>query len=366
MMKPKHLFVLIGLALAGCAGKAPISETQTTPASRTAEVTILHQSNRYGVLEPCGCSVSPFGGIDREANAVGMIRKDSPNVLYLDAGNLFLRQMGPVKTDRFQAKSELVTDILNKIGLDAYQPGPFDYQLGKDFLTKLSERAKFAFVSSNTVGLDDKPLWKPYVVFERGGVKYGVLALLPSTFTADGVKVQDPKTTLDRLMPEVKAKSDVVILLSGLPVIEAQKLASAYPIQVVVGGVANFSTDAAQAFNTQKTLYVDAADQGYRLGRLDLTLELPFKQFQSVAAIDDQNALIEAMEKEAKRYPKNKDVQAMLQSMKLEPKMQIVDGGSFYTGSLIRLDKERFGKPNEITKMKLEDQKNLRAKAIGE
>jgi len=224
----------VGFMLVGCASK----ETGRSKPIVSNPFTLLYQASRQGVLEPCGCHTSPFGGIDREFNALGKIRQEKDRtILYVDAGNMLspLKKKGGIA--HHQHKALAITAMLSHMGLEVFAPGPMDYGLGLDFLKKLESKASFKFVSTNVLFGQGKPVFPPYHFLSKGGVVFAILSVTPEkSKLGKALRVLEPNKALDTWLPVVSEKADVVILLSQLTSSENVVLAERYPtIRIIVG-----------------------------------------------------------------------------------------------------------------------------------
>ena len=54
-------------------------------------MTIVYTGGVQGALEPCGCSPGQLGGVARLATLVAQIRKENPDTIFVDAGDLLLQ-----------------------------------------------------------------------------------------------------------------------------------------------------------------------------------------------------------------------------------------------------------------------------------
>ncbi len=93
---------------------------------------------------------------------------------------------------------------------------------------------------SSNLRYKGKAVFEPYGIFEVNSVKVGVLAVtspgLSQRTKADGVEVLDPSARLKSLIPELKNRVDVIVLLSNLGEFEDRKLASTVDgIDVIIG-----------------------------------------------------------------------------------------------------------------------------------
>jgi len=144
----------------------------------------------------------------------------------------------------FESEGRVIVEAMNAMGYDAMTVGLMDLAKGVDVLLQRAREAEFAIVSCNL--LDAKTgqlLLEPYVVLERAGVRYGILGVSePNVIRAPvgddrPIQVLDPVEAVRRYLPEVQQRSDVVILLSHLGLVEDGSLAEAVPgIDIIVGG----------------------------------------------------------------------------------------------------------------------------------
>jgi 5'-nucleotidase / UDP-sugar diphosphatase len=146
------------------------------------------------------------------------IRTEKPAVLLLDSGEVF----GPL-SDRDNA--ELHLKAMERMGYDALNLAGPELSLGKDFLERSRSLVSFPYIASNLLYEGGRPPWiREYVIKEVGGIKVAIVGILDHDgFTKlsvqdhlKGFEVIPPGIALDRILPEVKGKADLVILLSPL------------------------------------------------------------------------------------------------------------------------------------------------------
>jgi 5'-nucleotidase/UDP-sugar diphosphatase len=150
------------------------------------------------------------------------IRKGEPSVLLLDSGAVF---------DHQSDNAKLHLQAMELMGYDALNLGIPELLLGKEFLERTSSQVTFPYIASNLLyGGSRLPWTREYVIKEVGGMKVAILGILdpddlksPPPDDVKGFTVISPKAALDRLLPEVRGKADLVILLSQLG--EARTLA---------------------------------------------------------------------------------------------------------------------------------------------
>ncbi|MBC2845480.1 bifunctional metallophosphatase/5'-nucleotidase [Winogradskyella flava] len=146
-------------------------------ASETKKITILHTNDVHSHIDPFGPDHkrnANKGGVARRATLVESIRKENPNTLLLDAGDIF---QGTPYFNYYGG--ELEFKLMSMLKYDLATIGNHDFDNGIDGLYAQLPHAKFEFVSanydfSNTV-MDTHV--KPYKVFVKNGIKIGVFGL---------------------------------------------------------------------------------------------------------------------------------------------------------------------------------------------
>lgn len=147
--------------------------------SSTAQkkITILHTNDVHSHIDPFGPDDgrnANKGGVARRASLIENIRKENPNTLLLDAGDIF---QGTPYFNYYGG--ELEFKLMSMLKYDAATIGNHDFDNGIDGLYAQFPHAKFDFISanydfSNTV-LDTHV--KPYKTFVKDGIKIGVFGL---------------------------------------------------------------------------------------------------------------------------------------------------------------------------------------------
>lgn len=141
------------------------------------QITILHTNDTHSHVEPFEASHYKYankGGVARRATLIEQVRKENPNTLLLDAGDIF---QGTPYFNYFGG--ELEFKLMSMLKYDLATIGNHDFDNSIEGLYKQLPNAKFDFVSanydfSNTV-LDTHV--KPYKTFLKDGIKIGVFGL---------------------------------------------------------------------------------------------------------------------------------------------------------------------------------------------
>ena len=140
-------------------------------------ITILHTNDTHSHIDPMAPDdpKSPnMGGAARRATLVNAIRKENPNTLLLDAGDIF---QGTPYFNYYGG--ELEFRVMSMMQYDLATLGNHDFDNGIDGFYKQLPHAKFDFVSANydfkNTVLDG--IVKPYKIFTVDGIKIGVFGL---------------------------------------------------------------------------------------------------------------------------------------------------------------------------------------------
>ena len=142
------------------------------------------------------------------------------------------------------AKANLMLESLSLMGYDALGIGDDDLTLGKEFLSELSKKAPFPFLSSNLMEAESgKLFFQSTLIKEVSGLKVGIFSLLsPDVFSGSqdprlkGLTLQNPIETAQRIARELKPNTDLIILLSHLGYPKDVEMAQTVPgIHIIVG-----------------------------------------------------------------------------------------------------------------------------------
>ncbi|MDI6870635.1 MAG: 5'-nucleotidase C-terminal domain-containing protein [Bacillota bacterium] len=190
-------------------------------------ITIINTSDFHGNLLTGQKDKSnpprPYGGGAVVAAYIARYRAENPGgTLVLDGGDLL---QGPAISTIFRGKPTV--EAYNVIGYDAAAIGNHEFDWGIDALRARLSEAKFPFLSANIFlkATGQRPEWaKPYAIFERNGVKVGVIGLttvqtpyitLPAN--VESLEFRDPVALANSLIPEVKGQgAQIVVLLAHI------------------------------------------------------------------------------------------------------------------------------------------------------
>jgi len=172
------------------------------------------------------------------------------------------------------------------MGYDAVNVGEKDLMLGLKFLSDVTQKAKFPFISANLKDRKTgKEIFRPYVIKEIEGLKIGIFGLLDDTLNITleerepWLTIQEPLSTSKLLTKSLREYCDVIVVLSQLGESKDRKLARENPqIDLILGGGGESMRPVRERIN-EVPIYRLEPRGGY-LGRIDYSLfntEKPIK-----------------------------------------------------------------------------------------
>src|SRR5437870_13191715 len=140
-------------------------------------ITILHTNDTHSQIDPIDNSDKQYGGkggVARRATLVKRVRKENPNTLLIDAGDVL---QGTPYFNFY--KGEVEYKAMSMIGYDAGTIGNHEFDNGVESLAKAMQFANFDIVSTNydVRGSALENCVKSHVVKEVGGVRIGLFGL---------------------------------------------------------------------------------------------------------------------------------------------------------------------------------------------
>ena len=125
----------------------------------------------YPDFEALAREYGRMGGMDRVARVVKAMRAARPDALLLDGGDTWHGSMTSLKTE-----GQDMINVMNALGVDA-MTSHWEWTYGQDRVKDVVENhLKFPFLGANIFDAEwDEPAFEPYKIFERGGVRIGVI-----------------------------------------------------------------------------------------------------------------------------------------------------------------------------------------------
>jgi len=172
--------------------------------------------------------------------------------------------------------------MMERMGYDALNLGGPEFIFGKEFLEQKRPQISFPYIASNLFYRGSRLPWtREYLLKEVGGIKVAVLgvldpddlAQLPDREKVKGLEAMPPEAALNRLLPEVRGKADLVILLSPFDAEKTLALVKAVKgvdVAISSGGDDVFFSTAPE---NEKTVLLQTGSKGKVLGLLKISLD---------------------------------------------------------------------------------------------
>src|SRR5881398_685758 len=151
----------------------------------TVTISILHTTDLHGhILPTADYNGNPdFGGLARCAAQIGRWRRENPNSILIDVGDVYQG------TDvSLRNKGELMIDLFNHLNYDAWIVGNHEFDWGMETFIDALQRSTMPVLAANTV-LNGKPAGassdsqhpfakiQPLIVKEIAGIKLAIIGV---------------------------------------------------------------------------------------------------------------------------------------------------------------------------------------------
>lgn len=248
--------------------------TVSMAADDQVTITIVHTNDTHARVES-GNGIIGFAKISTKVNE---LREANPNLLLIDAGDVFHGQ-----TIATLVRGESIAKILNVMKYDVTVPGNHDFNYGQERLLELKDMLDFPMLAANISKEDDSQLLDGYMIKEIDGVKVGVFGLsTPETAykthpkNVEGLTFDNPIEKAKEMVALLKDQVDVIILVGHIGEDEgseftSKKIIAAVPgIDVFVDGHSH--TLKPEGEMVEETLLVQAGAYDEAFGIVNLTL----------------------------------------------------------------------------------------------
>ncbi|NLN79213.1 MAG: bifunctional metallophosphatase/5'-nucleotidase [Armatimonadetes bacterium] len=241
---------LIPLAILLALATPLVADLQQQPTY--LEFTLLSTNDLHGCVLPFNQgdkykdqlpTLENVGGAARRATLIKQEREANPNghVLLLDTGDLTFGWSPLVKF----AKGAADIEVMNALGLVAMCPGNHEFEWPSKETLRNHKASNFPWLCANLVNeKTGKRFLEPYMIKEYSGVRVAFLGLITSLVNKDAYKgarelglIQiDGIEEAKKIVPEIRQKADILIVLSHLGYTLDQELAKVPGIDVILGG----------------------------------------------------------------------------------------------------------------------------------
>lgn len=190
---------------------------------------VLHTTDLHGHILPTVSydGEENIGGLARCATQIRQWRKESPENLLLDIGDVY---QGTLVS--WQTRGKLMIDLYNKLGYDAWVLGNHEFDWGPEVVEEAIQRSEMPVLSAN-LALDGKLVGadrteglfqklRPWMIKEVAGEKVGIVGLttpgLPYWLRQEllgPITVVDPAPVLKRCVAELRSEGATRIIVAG-------------------------------------------------------------------------------------------------------------------------------------------------------
>jgi len=261
-------------------------ELFTASAAETV-ITILHTNDTHSQIDPLPANDrnAGKGGVARRATLVKRVRKENPNTLLIDAGDVL---QGTPYFNFF--KGEVEYKAMSAIGYDAGTLGNHEFDNGVEALAAALKFANFDIVSANydVKGTVLEQRVRRYVVKTVGGIRIGLFGLgvspvaliTPDNFK--GVTFIDPVVAAREVAKKLRDEEHcaLVVCMSHLGYSKDGKQGDSF-VASQVDGIDFIASGHTHTFMQEpvtqaqpcgaKTLIFQVGKSGIYVGRVDFT-----------------------------------------------------------------------------------------------
>lgn len=267
---------------------------QASPADAVC-ISLIHTTDLHGHIRPTRTygGEENIGGLARCATQIAAWRKENPNHLLLDIGDVY---QGTVVGH--ETRGRVMISCLNHLNYDAWVVGNHEFDWGFETFARATRDSSMPVLAANgfyggreldTGGTLPEPLERmaPWIIREAGGFRIAVIGLttpgLPDWFpkaTLGGFAATDPVDAVRRAMAALEAeKPDAIVLAAHMGTRpkgdnfanRIASLAAEFPkIALIIGGHTHRDVPA-EVLGTVP--YTQAGYFGICVGRADLIFD---------------------------------------------------------------------------------------------
>lgn len=265
-MRARWAWALPVIAALGIGAAFLLPGVRQTP----VDLSIAFTCDVNGRLVPCGCFTGQMGGLTRVAT---FLRESVPaDALKLDVGDAI-----EGTADYQQIEHRYLLRAFAQLGYAAVNLGHREAGLSAAALRDLKKGAPLPILSANLLEQSTgMPLFEPTRIVTRGRWKIGLVGVLdpriPPEALGEGVAIERMETALARVIPELKKRADLIVLLAFTDETSLAALAREfYEVDVILGGKVSQPSQQLIRENRSQILYT--TNQSRAVGLMSLTLD---------------------------------------------------------------------------------------------
>lgn len=244
-------------------------------------ISILHTTDLHGHILPTRSytGLTDLGGFARCATQIRTWRKQNPNSILVDIGDLY--QGTP---ESFNNQGKLFVELLGNFNYDAWVLGNHDFDWGPEALEKNIATSKTSILAANLFGLPEQVL--PWKMIATAGFNIALIGLVTPGLsswippeTLGSVVANQPAAALKKSIAQAQsARADAIVVLAhfGLKNIDDfanplhATLLAAPGVDALIAGHTHTNIPSLQLGGT---LFTQANHFGIHCGKLDLTFD---------------------------------------------------------------------------------------------
>lgn len=259
---------------------------------RARTVSIFHTTDLHGRIMPTSTyeGLDDVGGLARCATCIRQWRRESPHSLTVDIGDVVQGTAASLRSH-----GELMIELFNRLGYDAWALGNHDFDWGPERLEALLARSQAPVLSANIERESVAPggfagAWSkvlPWTIREIGGFRIALVGLITpglqswlATEALAGVVPTDPAIALRAAVSAAKGeRADAIVVIGHMGWRFADDYAN--PVRTLLRDMddvdiylAGHSHQNKPAWMQQGVLCSQASYYGIHCGRVDLTFDL--------------------------------------------------------------------------------------------
>ena len=218
-----------------------------------------------------------MGGLPKKYTLLNTHLQDKDSSLLVDAGALLFDKVSLPKGrtgKQAQIRAQAVVESYSVMGYEAVAISKYDLAAGVDFLKEIDQQSSFPWLSANLVDSKNNPVFTPYIVKEKAGLRIAIIGLTGQGLTKElaGKKmtILPWQDVLPGLVKDISRQSDVLILLSNETQQQNEAISEQFAsIHLIIHSGGSPRNRKPKLHNN--TLLFQTDKQGKYLGKMDIT-----------------------------------------------------------------------------------------------
>ncbi len=276
-MRKIFLILLSAIALS-CS--APQSNEETITILQTADIHAYLNPHNEMYVENDEITFRQAGGLAHIKTMVDQIKQDNPEgTLFVDGGDLIQGSGESVLTN-----GKIFPSLIHKMDYDLLMPGNWEVIYGKEVMIDVMSNYGAQVIVSNMFHEENQePLFPPYWITEKRGVKIGFIAyndpdvpVRQNPMFSEGIYFTQVDYNLKKLVDNMKEKEkvDLLFLMAHIGISKQISLANNPAVEGVDFVLGNDTHDRIREPIKGKYAYVvEPGAFGSFLGRLDIKVQ---------------------------------------------------------------------------------------------